>query len=163
MKPFKFLSNNTKGSLDVIEGQTYSTASLTDGQRFVQALYNHHNPVIEDGSESNRLLIDHIQRLEQMRNHCLITHEQYVRHREMLIEQENVRRRVNQTEDQIRLFNTTTVTTINPTFWTKIKMFGTGIKLVLKETWRTEPIGLVVCTFLSLIVCFIGIMKILGH
>lgn len=138
------------GTLNMMSDHTYTTASLVNPD-----YYRRPNTFYEP-----EVFSEHVRRLEQMRNHALITHEQYLTQRDVLVERERARRGI--TEDQIRLYNTTRVTTINPTFWTKIKMFGTGVKLVLKETWRTEPIGLVVITLLSLLVSFIGIMKLLG-
>jgi hypothetical protein len=51
---------------------------------------------------------------------------------------------------------------VNPTLWTKVKMFGTGVKLVLKATWKSDPMGVIVVTLLSSVVTFIGIMKLFG-
>jgi hypothetical protein len=41
-------------------------------------------------------------------------------------------------------------------------MFGTGVKLVLKESWRSDPIGIVVMSTLLTLVTIIGIAKILS-
>jgi hypothetical protein len=51
---------------------------------------------------------------------------------------------------------------VNPTLWTKVKIFGTGVKLVLKESWKMDPMGVIVVTLLSSVVTFIGIMKLFG-
>jgi hypothetical protein len=51
---------------------------------------------------------------------------------------------------------------VNPTLWTKVKIFGTRVKLVLIETWKLEPIGVVVMTLLVSVVTFIGIAKLFG-
>jgi hypothetical protein len=67
-----------------------------------------------------------------------------------------------ETDNQIRLFQATTTVTVNPTLWTKIKIFGTRVKLVLIETWKLEPIGVVVMTLLVSVVTFIGIAKLFG-
>jgi hypothetical protein len=85
----------------------------------------------------------------------------------MLIEQERIRRlgminHSRETDNQIRLFQATTTITVNPTPWTKVKIFGTRVKLVLIETWKLEPIGVVVMTLLVSVVTFIGIMKLFG-
>jgi hypothetical protein len=87
--------------------------------------------------------------------------------RDMMIEQERIRRlaTVNhsrETDNQIRLYQATRVTTVNPTFKTKVKIFGTKVKLLFSETWRSDPIGVVVITTLATIVTFIGIMKLFG-
>ena len=65
-------------------------------------------------------------------------------------------------EDRVRLFKTTTTISVNPTLWTKIKIFGTGVKLFFKECWQYEPIGLIFVTILFSLVSFIGIMKLFG-
>ena len=96
-----------------------------------------------------------------------ISHEQYMRNRDMLIEQERIRRlgminHSRETDEQIRLFQATTTITVNPTLWTKVKIFGTGVKLVLKESWKMDPMGVIVVTLLSSVVTFIGIMKLFG-
>ena len=90
--------------------------------------------------------------------------EQYFYDREMRrdVLSADIARRINGGEPQIRLVNTTTVTTVNPTLWTKIKIFGTNVKLVLKETWKSDPIGVVVVSILTTLVTIIGIAKLLG-
>jgi hypothetical protein len=71
--------------------------------------------------------------------------------------------RINQIEEQqLRLFQATTTITVNPTLWTKIKIFGTGVKLVLKETWNSDPMGVIVVSCLMSVITFIGIMKLFG-
>lgn len=64
-------------------------------------------------------------------------------------------------QEPIRLFNPVTIT-VKPTFWTRVKIFGTKVKLVLKETWRVEPVGLVMVTTLATLVTIVGIAKLLG-
>ncbi len=58
-------------------------------------------------------------------------------------------------DNPIRLFNTTTVTKVNPKWWMKIK-------IVLQESWLYDPIGLVVVSALTTIVTIIGIAKLLN-
>jgi hypothetical protein len=137
-----------------MDGQTYATASL----------YNPNTIRYEDRSVqiSRRIQLD-----EELRNHGRISHEQYMLNRDMMIEQERIRRlaTVNhsrETDNQIRLYQATRVTTVNPTFKTKVKIFGTQVKLLFSETWRSDPIGVVVITTLATIVTFIGIMKLFG-
>ena len=130
-----------------MDGETYTTASfydprtLTDEERLTQI--------------NRRIQID-----EQFRNQGIITQEQYNLNRDMFAQQEIIRRQRIDNDNQIRLFQATTVTTVNPTLWTKVKIFGTGVKLVLKETWRSDPIGVIVVTMLMCIVSFIGIVKL---
>jgi len=144
---FKFFRGYTKGTLNVMDGETYTTASfydprtLTDEERLTQI--------------NRRIQID-----EQFRNQGIITQEQYNLNRDMFAQQEIIRRQRIDNDNQIRLFQATTVTTVNPTLWTKVKIFGTGVKLVLKETWRSDPIGVIVVTMLMCIVSFIGIVKL---
>jgi hypothetical protein len=84
-----------------------------------------------------------------------------MRNRDAAAEQgERLHRDLN--DNPIRLFQATTTVTVNPTLWTKIKIFGTDVKLVLIETWRVEPIGVVVISILATLVTIIGIAKILS-
>jgi hypothetical protein len=151
IQKFKFFKGYI-GTLDLMDGQTYATASL----------YNPNTIRYEDRSEqiSRRIQLD-----EELRNNGHISHEQYMRNRDMLIEQERIRRlgminHSRETDNQIRLFQATTTITVNPTLWTKVKIFGTRVKLVLIETWKLEPIGVVVMTLLVSVVTFIGIAKL---
>ena len=135
------------GTLNVMDGQTYATASL----------YNPNTIRYEDRSVqiSRRIQLD-----EELRNHGHISHEQYMRNRDIMIEQERIRRlaMVNhsrETDNQIRLYQATRVTTVNPKWWMKIK-------IAIQETWWSDPIGVVVITLLASIVTFIGIAKLFG-
>jgi hypothetical protein len=141
---FKFFRGYI-GTLDIMDGETYETASL-------------YYPRLDSNNEMERYYAEHFQ---------TITHEQYMRNRDMLIEQERIRRlgminHSRETDNQIRLFQATTTITVNPTLWTKVKIFGTRVKLVLIETWKLEPIGVVVMTLLVSVVTFIGIAKLFG-
>ena len=141
---FKFFRGYI-GTLDIMDGETYATASL-------------YYPRLDSNNEMERYYAEHFQ---------TITHEQYNLNRDMLIEQERIRRlgminHSRETDNQIRLFQATTTVTVNPTLWTKVKIFGTRIKLVLIETWKLEPIGVVVMTLLVSVVTFIGIAKLFG-
>ena len=146
MTKFKFFRGYV-GTLDLMDGQTYATASL----------YNPNTIRYEDRSAqiSRRIQLD-----EELRNHGRISHEQYMRNRDIMIEQERIRRleMVNhsrETDNQIRLYQATRVTTVNPKWWMKIK-------IAFQETWLSDPIGVVVITTLATIVTFIGIMKLFG-
>lgn len=141
---FKFFRGYI-GTLDIMDGETYATASL-------------YYPRLDSNNEMERYYAEHFQ---------TISHEQYMRNRDMLIEQERIRRleminHSRETDNQIRLFQATTTVTVNPTPWTKVKIFGTRVKLVLIETWKLEPIGVVVVTLLVSVVTFIGVMKLFG-
>jgi len=162
LRPFKFFSGYTKGALDLMDGQTFATASL----------YNPNTLWTPEESERQRELRMELGQyfggpMEQITNHGIISHEQYMRNRDMLIEQERIRRELmvthsRETDERIRLFQATTTITVNPTLWTKVKIFGTGVKLVLKATWKSDPMGVIVVTLLSSVVTFIGIMKLFG-
>jgi hypothetical protein len=141
---FKFFRGYI-GTLDIMDGETYATASL-------------YYPRLDSNNEMERYYAEHFQ---------TISHEQYMRNRDMLIEQERIRRlgminHSRETDERIRLFQATTTITVNPTLWTKVKIFGTGVKLVLKETWKSNPMGIIVVTLLSSVVTFIGIAKLFG-
>ena len=72
--------------------------------------------------------------------------------REMFMAHERARRdrvgaeRMGQEQYVLRLANVTRVTTVNPTPWTKVKMFGTKIKLVLNVLWKQEPMFVLITT-----------------
>ena len=132
-----------------MDGETYATASfydprtLTDEERLTQI--------------NRRIRID-----EQFRNQQIMTQEQYNLNRDMFAHQEIVRRRRIDNDEQIRLFQATRVTTVNPTLWTRVKMFGAAVKLILIESWREDPIVVFVVSILSTLVTIIGIAKILS-
>jgi len=132
-----------------MDGEAYMTASL-------------YNPNTLTNDERLSLINRRLQIDEEIRNQGIISQEQYNLNRDMFAQQEIVRRRRIETDEQIRLFQATTTITVNPTLWTKVKMFGTGVKLVLKATWNSDPIGVIVVTLLSSVVIFIGIMKLFG-
>jgi hypothetical protein len=132
-----------------MDGQTYATASL----------YNPHTLTNDERLAiiNRRLQID-----EEMRNQLRMFQEQYNLNRDMFAQQEIIRRQRIDNDNQIRLFQATTTITVNPTLWTKVKIFGTGVKLVIKETWKSNPMGIIVVTLLSSVVTFIGIAKLFG-
>ena len=146
MVKFKFFRGYV-GTLDLMDGQTYATASL-------------YNPNPLSNNEMERWHAERDRRDEDFHNAGIITHEQYMRNRDMLIEQERIRRleminHSRETDNQIRLYQATRVTTVNPKWWMKIK-------IAFQETWLSDPIGVVVMTTLAIIVTFIGIMKLFG-
>jgi len=140
MTKFKFFRGYI-GTLDIMDGQFATTASL-------------YYPRLDSNNEMERWYAE--------RDLQTISQEQYNLNRDMFAQQEIVRRRRIDTDEQIRLFQSTTTITVNPTLWTKVKMFGTGVKLVLKATWKSDPMGVIVVTLLSSVVTFIGIMKLFG-
>lgn len=130
------------GTLNTMDGQTYATASfydprtLTDEERLIR-------------------INERLRRAEEFRNQEIITQEQYNLNRDMFAQHERVRRRRIDNDNQIRLYQATRVTTVNPKWWMKIK-------IAFQETWLSDPIGVVVMTTLATIVTFIGIMKLFG-
>ena len=140
MTKFKFFRGYI-GTLDIMDGQFATTASL-------------YYPRLDSNNEMERWYAE--------RDLQTISQEQYNLNRDMFAQQEIVRRQRIDNDNQIRLFQATTTITVNPTLWTKIKIFGTGVKLLLKATWKSDPMGLIVITLLSCVVTFIGIMKLFG-
>ena len=161
MNEFKFFRGYI-GTISLMNGVTYATASI----------YNPNTLWTPEESEEQRirrmtLANEFHGRMEQMRNHGIISHEQYMRNRDMMIEEERIRRErmvehSRETDEQIRLYQATSTITVNPILWMKVKMFGTGVKLVLKETWRSSPFGMIYITLLMCLITFIGIMKLFG-
>jgi hypothetical protein len=135
-----------------MDGQTYATASL----------YNPYNWTPE---ESERQRIERMQLaeafgggVEQMRNQEIMTQEQYNLNRDMLAAQERFRRRLIDTDNQIRLFQATTVTTVNPNWRTKIKM---GLQ-ELSIFFKSSPYGIMFLWASSTIVAILILSKILS-
>jgi hypothetical protein len=150
MREFKFFQ---KGTVDMMDGETYITASFNDdtpeGHMGRRRLYHTNLPEYErQRMETNRYFESptYGSHMETMR---LGTPE---RHRDII-------RRINEQRDlndnPIRLFQTTTVTKVNPKWWMKIK-------IVLQESWLYDPIGVVFVSALATIVTIIGIAKLLN-
>jgi hypothetical protein len=146
MRDFKFFE---KGTVDMMDGETYATASFNDdtpeGVMGRRRLYHTNLPEYQRLREQDEV----------------ITQQQWNLNRDAAAEQgERIHRYLN--DNPIRLSQATTVITVNPTFWTKVKIFGTRVNLVLIESWRMEPIGVVVVSILLTMVTIIGIAKILS-
>jgi len=148
MTKFKFFRGYI-GTINIMDGEAYMTASL-------------YNPNSLTNDERLALINRRLQIDEEIRNQGIISQEQYNLNRDMFAQQEIVRRRQIDNDEQIRLFQATTTITVNPTLWTKVKIFGTGVKLVLKATWKSDPIGVIYMTLLMCLITFIGIMKLFG-
>lgn len=118
------------GTLNVLDGETYATASFYDDTP-------------EGVMGRRRLYHTDLPEYERQRTQTI-----------------NDSRDLN--DNPIRLFQATTTVTVNPTPWTKVKIFGTRVKLVFKECWQHEPVGLIVVTLLTTIITFIGIAKLFG-
>jgi hypothetical protein len=150
IQKFKFFRGYI-GTLDLMDGQTYATASLYNPNTLRVEV--NANPL--SNNEMERWYAERERRDEEFRNQEIITQEQYNLNRDMFAQQEIVRRRRIDTDNQIRLYQATRVTTVNPKWWMKIK-------IAFQETWLSDPIGVVVITTLATIVTFIGIMKLFG-
>jgi hypothetical protein len=157
MRNFKFF-RGYGGTLDMIDDTTRATASFNDdtpeGHMNRRRLYhtdiNQYDRLRHPNNEMEQYFND--------RNWC---HDNLTAERRAEITRSiNGGRDLN--DNPIRLFQTTTTVTVNPTFWNRVKIFGTGVKLVLIETWRVEPIGVVVVSILLTLVTIIGIAKILS-
>jgi hypothetical protein len=155
MTKFKFFRGYI-GTLDLMDGQTYATASIFNPNTYWT---------------SEEIEREHAARMERARyfesptygTHMeMIRQERRIRREQELISRERMINHPRETDNQIRLFQATTTITVNPTLWTKVKIFGTRVKLVLIETWKLEPIGVVVMTLLVSVVTFIGVMKLFG-
>ena len=147
---FKFFRGYV-GTLDLMDGQTYATASLYNPNTI--RIEVNANPL--SNNEMERWYAEHNRRGEEFRNQGIMSQEQYNLNRDMFAQQEIVRRRRIDTDNQIRLYQATRVTTVNPKWWMKIK-------IAFQETWLSDPVGVVVITTLVTIVTFIGIMKLFG-
>ena len=141
MVKFKFFRGYV-GTLDLMDGQTYATASL-------------YNPNPLSNNEMERWHAERDRRDEDFYNAGIITQQQYNLNRDMFAQQEIVRRQRIDTDNQIRLYQATRVTTVNPKWWMKIK-------IVFQETWLSDPVGVVVMTLLVSLVTFIGMAKLFG-
>ena len=138
---FKFFRGYVNsGTLELMEGETYATASLNDDT--------------PEGHMGRRRLYHTREMYQRPIEDEVITQQQYNLNRDAAAEQgERLHRDLN--DNPIRLFQSTRVTTVNPKFWTKVK-------IVLQESWRLEPIGVVVVSILLTMVTIIGIAKILS-
>ena len=148
MTEFKFFRGYI-GTINIMDGEAYMTASL-------------YNPNTLTNDERLALINRRLQIDEEIRNQGIISQQQYNLNRDMLAQQEIVRRQRIETDERIRLFQATTTITVNPTLWTKLKIFGTGVKLALMATWKSEPIGVIYMTLLACLITFIGIIKLFG-
>ncbi len=145
---FKFFQ---KGTTDMMDGEVRATASF--------------NADTPEGYMNRRMLYhtnrDQYDRLRHPNNEM----EQYFYDRNLRgrfgtpERHQDIIRRINEQRDlndnPVRLFNTTTVTKVNPKWWMKIK-------IVLQESWLYDPIGVVVVSALTTIVTIIGIAKLLN-
>jgi hypothetical protein len=155
MTKFKFFRGYI-GTLDLMDGQTYATASIFNPNTYWT---------------SEEIEREHVARMERARyfesptygTHMeMIRQERRIRRGQELISRDRVFQDIREHDEQIRLFQATTTITVNPTLWTRVKMFGAAIKLILIESWRADPFGVIFVTCLTSVITFIGIMKLFG-
>jgi hypothetical protein len=155
MTQFKFFRGYI-GTLDIMDGQTYATASIYNPNTFLTL------------EEVERLRNQRIQISNDIHNEMLQVYQQNriqeeTRLPELEMNFERISQSIRQIENQqLRLFQATTTVNVNPTPWTKVKIFGTRVKLFFKECFQQEPIGLIFVTLLMCLITFIGIMKLFG-
>jgi len=132
------------GTLNVMDGETYATASLNDdtpeGHMNRRMLYH-----------TNRNLLDNVRR--EMPRGRFGTPE---RHQDILrrLQMTNDLRDLN--DNPIRLFQTTSVTTVNPKWWMKIKMF------FQEANFNGEILGIIFIAGSLTIGVILGIAKLLN-
>jgi len=143
MTKFVFL-RGCVGTLNVLDGQTYATASLNDDT--------------PEGHMGRRRMYHTREMYQRLIGDEVISQQQYNLNRDMLAAQERVRRRLIDTDNQIRLFQATTVTTVNPNWRTKIKM---GLQ-ELSIFFKSSPYGIMFLWASSTIVAILILSKILS-
>jgi hypothetical protein len=140
MRDFKFFE---KGAVDVIDGETYATASLNDDT--------------PEGHMGRRRQYHTREMYQRPIEDEVITQEQYNLNRDWMAEQERIRRRLIDTDNQIRLFQATTVTRVTPKWWMKIKIFFQKLSL-----YSDQVVGIaVIATTITFIVILV-ISKLLN-
>lgn len=142
MTKFIFLRGYV-GTLNVMDGETYATASF-------------HEQTPEGVMGRRRLY--HTDRDLYDRLNGTITQEQYNLNRDMLGQQESVRRlemlnHIRESENQIRLFQATTVTTVNPKWWMKVKMFFQKLSLYSDQV---GPIAVIATTITFIVILILS-------
>ncbi len=148
MREFKFFQ---KGTVDMLDGETYITASFNDDT--------------PEGHMGRRRLyhtdINQYDRLRHPNNEM----EQYFNDRNWSRfgtpeRHQDIIRRINEQRDlndnPIRLFQTTTVTKVNPKWWMKIKIFFQEMKIKMYIQHNSEMFG-VIFFAAAVTICF-GLM-----
>lgn len=138
MKDFKFFQKEEKGTLDIIDGVTYSSASFNadtpDGHVYRRHLYH----TQREAYDRLRGVYDN-ERSEIPRGR-FGTPE---RHQDILrrLQMTNDSRDLN--DNPIRLFQSTTVTKVNPKWRTKIKMFFQEMKIKMYIQDNQDMFGVI--------------------
>jgi hypothetical protein len=137
---FKFFRGYI-GTLNTLDGITYATASIYNPNTFWTP------------EESERIRNQRIQISNDLRDDLRRDLENIERQGQIL---------ERQVDSALRLFQATSTITIKPTFWTKVKIFGTRVKLFFKECFQHEPVGLIFATILMFIIMVIFLVKLFG-
>jgi hypothetical protein len=156
MKPFKFFQKGTLNDPQMLDEIARATASFNadtpDGHVYRRRLYHTDRDLYDrlnnpnNNNEMERYYYDRqLGRFETVRL-TPSRQEEFIRRINGGMSQEEILRRRHESFERE---NETTK------WWMKIK-------IVLRETWRTEPIGLVFISTLVTIVTIIGITKILN-
>jgi hypothetical protein len=132
MREFKFFQ---KGTVDMIDGETYATASLNDDT--------------PEGHMGRRRLYHNREMYQRPIEGDVITQQQWNLNRDAAAEQgERLHRDLN--DNPIRLFQSTRVTTLNPKWRTKIKMVFQEMSIFFKSSpygimfiWASSTIGII--------------------
>ena len=161
MKDFRFFRGYGSSTLNTIEGETYGTASF-------------HTQTPEGVMGRRRLYHTNLPEYQRLREDQVITHQQYNLNRDMLAIEQSVRFAQQRRESRMlelreieenanrMFFPRTTVTTVNPKWWMKIKMFYQKFKYNSVIETNSEMLGIfVITTSITLGVGFI-IAKILN-
>ena len=147
MQDFKFFKGTT-GTLDMMDDIARATSSFNadtpDGHVYRRRLYHTDRNLYDrlnnpfNNNEMERYYYDHgLGRFETVRP---------------TLNQEEVIRRINGGGTDIRLFQTTTVTTVNPKWWTKVKMFFQTISLYWDQIWGIIVIATIVTVIFGLMI-----------
>ncbi len=132
MREFKFFQ---KGTVDMIDGETYATASFNDDT--------------PEGHMGRRRLYHTRDMYQRPIEGDVITQQQWNLNRDAAAEQgERLHRDLN--DNPIRLFQSTRVTTLNPKWRTKIKMVFQEMSIFFKSSpygimfiWASSTIGII--------------------
>jgi hypothetical protein len=138
MKDFKFFQKEEKGTLDIIDGETYSSASFNadtpDGYVYRRHLYHTQRETYD------RLRGVYDNERSEIPRGRFGTPE---RHQDILrrLQMTNDSRDLN--DNPIRLFQSTRVTTVNPNWRTKIKMFFQEMKIKMYIQDNQDMFGVI--------------------
>ena len=150
MQDFKFFKGTT-GTLDMMDDIARATSSFNadtpDGHVYRRRLYHTDRNLYDrlnnpfNNNEMERYYYDHgLGRFETVRP---------------TLNQEEVTRRINGggTDNQIKLYQATRVTTVNPKWWTKVKMFFQKLSLYSDQV---GPIAVIATTITFIVILILS-------